>query len=171
MFIDNAINRSFKNNPRKTKVGLLRNQPENVELGNIKYLPALCVISQTYSFKAGFRAFEALGVDVRITGKMDMALEILLEDPDIWSMFVIRLDRVFYLERLECIVQMVRLLNPKLPVVLISSDLTDQTCEQMATVYGDALIPDPKTEQCLHESIRIAQNANFGWRSQEHTNC
>ncbi|GGE62840.1 hypothetical protein GCM10011517_33220 [Actibacterium pelagium] len=107
--------------------------------------------------------FGAVGHELSYTSEMDLALEALIEDPDAWRLFLIRLDWVVDCDELLEAVERVRIICPDLPVVLMAPNAEAVQNLEFAPEFGDILIPEPKNSKDLRGflgSISVAKRPN-----------
>lgn len=106
------------------------------------------------------KAYKELGFEGACTNSLDAAFEVVSEDPEEWAMIAIVLDRQYSKSDLADWVHKLRMVDFRIPIVLLSDQGPKPHWEQEPTRLGDCCLAYPSTPTELDAALGIALRAN-----------
>ncbi|WP_133484752.1 response regulator transcription factor [Aliiroseovarius marinus] len=106
------------------------------------------------------QAFKDLGFEAACTTSLEAAFEVVSEDPEEWAMIAIVLDRQYSKTELAGWVHQLRMVDFRIPIMLLSDQGPKPHWEQEPTRLGDCCLACPSTPSELDAALGIALRAN-----------
>ncbi len=125
-----------------------------------------CVVSDELGFSEVNRGLEDLGFVVGCSSRLDTTFEVVSEDPHEWAMVIVRLDQPLYEERLESYVRLIRMMDFRIPIMLLSEKGKGPEEPAYPKLYADCVFKEPTTLAELSNCLKAAKEANGRWGSQ-----
>ncbi len=122
-----------------------------------------CVVDKEETFVGVLYALERLGFETACSNSLDAVFKVVAEDPEEWAMILIRLDQPLDEERLESHVRLIRMMDVRIPILVLAGKGRSPVCTDYPKLYGDCVVEEPKTLSALSESIGVAVASNRSW--------
>lgn len=123
-------------------------------------LPVMVIAQSGISFKSGIKAFEKLGYDVETSNSLDFVLERLIEDPQCWTLLVLRIDFSQKMTQLISFAKSVRIVNPQLPLLFVSPISSKKLSNVASTAICDGIVCEPLSSGKLYNAIEDSVRNN-----------
>jgi len=111
-------------------------------------------------FSQTIQAYNDLGFEAACTTSLEAAFEVVSEDPEEWAMIAIVLDRQYSKTELAGWVHQLRMVDFRIPIMLLSDQGPKPHWEQEPTRLGDCCLACPSTPSELDAALGIALRAN-----------
>lgn len=124
-----------------------------------------CVVADEGSFLDVMNDLQSLGFEVACSSSLDVTFEVVAEDPEEWAMVIIRLDQTITQQHLETYIRLIRRLDVRIPVMVMSKDPESLDAHAHPESYADCVVAEPRSKEELSIALQIAQNASRFWGS------
>ena len=130
---------------------------------NFKAKNVACVVADEGSFYNVALDLQSLGFEVACSSSLDITFEVVAEDPEEWAMIIVRLDQPIKEERIESYIRLIRMMDVRIPVMVISKEQKSPGARTHPVSYADCVVKEPRSQEELSISLQIAHNANKFW--------
>lgn len=122
-----------------------------------------CIVQDEKSFSGVLLALEHLGFETACSESLEATFEVVAEDPEEWAFVIVRLDRPVNETRLESYVRLLRMMDTRIPVLILAGKGKRPEDADGPKLYGDCLVREPKSVSELSNAIQVAITANKNW--------
>ena len=119
-----------------------------------------CVVQDETKISRTIQAYRTLGFEGACTNSLKAAFEVVCEDPEEWAMIVIVLDRRYSKTELASWVHLIRMMDFRIPIMLLSDQGPHPHWDQDPTRLGDCCLAYPTTPNELDAALGVAVRAN-----------
>lgn len=132
---------------------------------NFKAKNIACVVSKESSFAPVMLGLENLGFELACSSSLEETFRAVSEDPELWAMIIVRLDQSLDEERLENYVRLVRMMDVRVPIMVMIAHGKAPDSAAYPKLYADCVVGEPKSLEQLSEALKISVDANMRWGS------
>lgn len=124
-----------------------------------------CVVCKEQTFTGVLYALQNLGFEPACSSDLETVFKVVAEDPEDWAMIIVRLDQPLSEERLESYVRLIRMMDVRIPILVLAGKGRTPEDAGHPKLYGDCIVREPQTVSELSKSIGVAVTANRRWGS------
>lgn len=124
-----------------------------------------CVVHKQTKFLKVLFGLENLGFEVACSLCLDATFKAVYDEPEEWAMVIIRLDQPIDEERLERYVRLIRLMDFRIPVLVMVGKGKSPEDMVHPKLYADCVVREPESIEELSLSLKMAVGANTRWGS------
>lgn len=135
------------------------------DASNFRSKNIACIVQDEGTFVNVTYGLENLGFKVACSSSLDATFEVVSEDPEEWAMVIIRLDQPFDEERLESYVRLIRMMDVRIPILVMAGKGKSPENVGKPELYADCVVREPKSFSELSLSLKVAVDANMRWGS------
>ena len=132
---------------------------------NFKAKSVACVVSQESTFLDVMFGFENLGFEIACSSSLEATFKTVSEDPEEWALVVVRLDQPLDEERLESYVRLLRMMDVRIPVMIMLQKGKSPQNSGYPKLYADCVVGEPRSAIDLSTALKVAVDANMRWGS------
>lgn len=139
--------------------------PQTSEFYGLKVMNVMCVACDKASFNTVLANLVRLRFEVAYTSSLGSAFQDISTDPSDFGLVVIRMDCTMTDQRLESYVRLLRMLDIRIPILMIGDTARSENTWKHPTIYADCVTSEPQTIQALIAAVQLAVEADAKWGS------
>lgn len=127
-----------------------------------------CVVLDEARFLYLTSGLQHLGFEVACSSCLDTTFKVVSEDPQEWAMVVVVLDQPEMAERLESYVRLIRMMDFRVPFLIVDVDGATIEASSHAKRYEDCVVREPRSITEISDALRVGVDSDIRWASRFH---